>query len=160
MRLGASGKLSWSPWAETRTGYSVGSFLLEKDDDPLLLVLAADHVIADQDAFTDAVKAIPLAEAGKLVTFGIVPSGPHTGYGYIEAGEPSDGAYSVASFKEKPDADTAANYVGRGGYYWNSGMFLFKAGRYLKELQTHKSDIAAACKRLLARISQILILLG
>ena len=92
--------------------------LLEKEDDPLLLVLAADNVIADQDPFTDAVmKAVPLAAAGKLVTFGIAPSEPHTGYGHIEAGEPLDGDYRVASFKEKPDSETAANYVSHGGYY-------------------------------------------
>ena len=128
--------------------------LIEKEDDPLLLVLAADHVIADQDAFTDAVmKAVPLAEAGKLVTFGIVPSEPHTGYGYIEAGEPIKGAYSVASFKEKPDSATAAEYLGHGGYYWNSGMFLFRASRYLQELKTHRSDIAAACEAAVGIVS-------
>lgn len=128
--------------------------LLNKDDDALLLVLAADHIIADQAAFTDAVlKAMPLAEAGKLVTFGIVPSEPHTGYGYIEAGEPLDGAYSVASFKEKPDSTTAAEYLGHGGYYWNSGMFLFKASRYLQELKTHRPDIAAACEVAVGAVS-------
>lgn len=125
--------------------------LLEKEDDPLLLVLAADHVIADQDAFTDAVmKAVPLAEAEKLVTFGIVPLEPHTGYGYIEAGDPVAGAYFVASFKEKPDSATAAEYLGHGGYYWNSGMFMFKASRYLHELKTHRPDIAAACDEALS----------
>lgn len=128
--------------------------LLEKEDDPLLLVLAADHVITDQDAFTDAVlKAVPLAEAGKLVTFGIVPSEPHTGYGYVEAGDPVEGAYSVASFKEKPDSTTASNYLSRGGYYWNSGMFLFRASRYLQELKTHRSDIAAACEEAVGAVS-------
>lgn len=121
--------------------------LLEKEDDPLLLVLAADHVIADHVAFSEAVlKAVPLAEAGKLVTFGVVPSEPHTGYGYIQVGAPLDGAYSVASFKEKPDSETAARYLAHGGYYWNSGMFLFKASRYLEELEAHRSDIAVACR--------------
>ena len=121
--------------------------LLKKEDDPLLLVLAADHVIADQGAFTDAVmNAVPLAQAGKLVTFGIVPSEPHTGYGYIQAGAPLDGAYSVASFKEKPDSKAAARYLAHGGYYWNSGMFLFKASRYLEELEAHRPDIAVACR--------------
>ena len=128
--------------------------LLEKEADPLLLVLAADHVLADQDAFTDAVmKAVPLAEAGKLVTFGIVPSEPHTGYGYIEAGEPANGAYTVASFKEKPGAATAAEYLRHGGYYWNSGMFLFKASRYLQELKAHRPDIAAACDAAVGTVS-------
>lgn len=128
--------------------------LLEKENDPLILVLAADHVVADQGAFTDAVmKAIPLAETGKLVTFGIVPSEAHTGYGYIEAGEPSKSGYAVVSFKEKPDSETAAKYVSDGGYYWNSGMFLFRASRYLKELQTHRSDIAIACKQAVGDVS-------
>ena len=109
-------------------------------------MLAADHVIADQDAFTDAViSAVPLAEAGRLVTFGVVPSQPHTGYGYIEAGEPLQGAYSVASFKEKPSSAVAVDYLSRGGYYWNSGMFLFRASRYLQELKIHRPDIATAC---------------
>ena len=122
--------------------------LLKKESDPLLLVLAADHVVADQASFTDAVlKAVPLAEAGKLVTFGVVPSEPHTGYGYIEVGESLGGAYVVNSFKEKPDSGTAAQYLSHGGYYWNSGMFLFRASRYLEELANHRSDIAIACER-------------
>lgn len=120
----------------------------EKESDPLLLVLAADHVIADQSAFTNAVtKAVSLAEAGKLVTFGIMPSEPHTGYGYIEAGEIVGDAYFVNSFKEKPDAETAASYLSSDRYYWNSGMFLFKASRYLAELKQHRPDIAKMCER-------------
>lgn len=91
---------------------------LDKENDPLLLVLAADHVIADTASFTEAVlKAMPLAEAGKLVVFGIAPSEPHTGYGYIESGESFGGVYSVASFKEKPDSGTAAKYLAQGNYY-------------------------------------------
>ena len=143
----ALGKIILEPVGRNTAPAIALAALLEKEEDPLLLVLAADYVIADQDTFTDAVKkAVPLAEAGMLVTFGIVPSEPHTGYGYIEAGEPLEGAYSVASFKEKPDSETASNYVSRGGYYWNSGMFLFRASRYLQELQTHRPDIAAACE--------------
>jgi mannose-1-phosphate guanylyltransferase len=152
--IDALGKIILEPVGRNTAPAIALAALLEKEDDPLLLVLAADHVIADQDAFTDAVKkAVPLAEAGKLVTFGIVPSGPHTGYGYMEAGEYVNGAYSVASFKEKPDAETAASYVSRGGYFWNSGMFLFSASRYLKELEEHKPDIAAACKRAMSAVS-------
>ena len=145
--IGCLGKIILEPVGRNTAPAIALAALLEKEDDPLLLVLAADHVIADQDAFTDAVlKAVPLAEAGKLVTFGIIPSEPHTGYGYIEAGDSLEGAYSIASFEEKPDSQTAANYVRHGGYYWNSGMFLFKASRYLQELKTHRSDIAAACE--------------
>ena len=152
--IGALGKIILEPVGRNTAPAVALAALLEKEADPLLLVLAADHVIADQDAFTDAVmKATPLAQAGKLVTFGIVPLEPHTGYGYIEAGEPTKGAYSVASFKEKPDSATATEYLGHGGYYWNSGMFLFRASRYLQELKTHRSDIAAACEAAVGTVS-------
>ena len=116
------------------------------ENDPLLLVLAADHVIENIDAFTDGVhRAIPLAEEGKLVTFGIVPAEPHVGYGYIEAGEELGDGFKVASFKEQPDVQTATDYLGAGGFYWNSGMFLFWASRYLKELKAYRSEIYEAC---------------
>ncbi len=152
--IDALGKIILEPVGRNTAPAVALAALLEKEGDPLLLVLAADHVIADQDAFTDAVKkAVPLAEAGKLVTFGVVPSEPHTGYGYIEAGEPVDRAYSVASFKEKPDLATAADYLSRGGYYWNSGVFLFRASRYLEELEEHKPDIAAACEGAMSILS-------
>lgn len=150
----ALGKIILEPVGRNTAPAIALAALIEKECDPLLLVLAADHVIADEDAFTEAVlKALPLAKAGKLVTFGIVPSEPHTGYGYIEAGEPANGAYTVASFKEKPDAATAAEYLRHGGYYWNSGMFLFRASRYLQELKTHRSDIAAACEAAVGTVS-------
>ena len=152
--IDALGKIILEPFGRNTAPAIALAALLEKDDDPLLLVLAADHVIADQGAFTNAVlKAVPLAEAGKLVTFGVVPSEPHTGYGYIEAGEPLDSAYAVASFKEKPDSATAVEYLRHGGYYWNSGMFLFKASRYLQELKTHRPDIAAACEEAVGAVS-------
>lgn len=116
--------------------------------DPLLLVLAADHVITDVPAFQGAVTlAVTHARVGKLVTFGIVPSAPETGYGYIRQGEASGGAYQVAEFVEKPDAITAQEYVSNGSYVWNSGMFLFKASRYLEELKAHRPDILAACEQ-------------
>ncbi|MDV3469673.1 mannose-1-phosphate guanylyltransferase/mannose-6-phosphate isomerase [Stenotrophomonas sp. C3(2023)] len=103
--------------------------------DALLLVLPSDHVIADEVAFRTAVEqATVAADAGKLVTFGIVPTGPETGYGYIKAAE-GEGALPVQRFVEKPDLATATDYVASGQYYWNSGMFLFKASRYLQELE-------------------------
>ncbi|WP_432468008.1 mannose-1-phosphate guanylyltransferase/mannose-6-phosphate isomerase [Agarivorans sp. Z349TD_8] len=117
-------------------------------DDPILLVLAADHVIQDPAAFREVINnAIPLAEAGKLVTFGIVADKAHTGYGYIQRGESiaDTTGYVVEHFIEKPDADTAAEYVKSGEFYWNSGMFLFKASRYLEELTAFRPDIAQAC---------------
>ncbi|MDV1504038.1 mannose-1-phosphate guanylyltransferase/mannose-6-phosphate isomerase [Klebsiella quasipneumoniae subsp. quasipneumoniae] len=123
----------------------------DNDEDPLLLVLAADHVIEDVDAFHNAVnKAIPLATRGELVTFGIVPSGPETGYGYIKRGnilqDSITDVFSVMSFVEKPDLDTAKSYVDSGEYYWNSGMFLFRATRYLEELSKFRPDIYSACQ--------------
>lgn len=152
--IDALGKIVLEPVGRNTAPAIALAALLEKEEDPLLLILAADHVIADPGAFTDAVlKAVPMAEAGKLVTFGVVPSEPHTGYGYIEAGNPLDGAYSVASFKEKPDSASAAEYVSHGGYYWNSGMFLFRASQYLKELGTHRPDIVAACEKAVSTIS-------
>lgn len=128
--------------------------LTDTDNDPLLLVLAADHVIADVDSFSESVKkAMPLAEQGKLVTFGIVPSEPHTGYGYIKAGAKLDDGFFVDTFKEKPDQVTAETYLEQGGYYWNSGMFLFKASRYLEELKAYRSDIFNACSKAVADVS-------
>ena len=114
--------------------------------DPLLLVLPSDHVITDAAAFRTAVaEAAAAAEAGKLVTFGIVPTGPETGYGYIKA-TAGEGVRAVERFVEKPDAATAQGYVASGEYFWNSGMFLFKASRYLEELGRHQPAILAACR--------------
>lgn len=117
-------------------------------DDPLLLVLAADHVIQDTNAFIDSVqKAITPASQGDLVTFGIVPSKPETGYGYIKQGEQSGNGFIVEQFVEKPDLETAKSYFESGEYYWNSGMFLFKASRYLEELNAFRPDILEACEQ-------------
>ena len=113
-----------------------------------LLVLAADHVIQNVDAFQKAVKqASQIANNGMLVTFGIVPTEPHTGYGYIKKGEAGalDNEYKVDSFVEKPDAETAQTYLDSGDYLWNSGMFLFGAQNYLNALNTHAPDIAGPC---------------
>lgn len=106
-------------------------------DDAIMLVLAADHLIADQDAFQQAVsKAIELAQAGKLVTFGIQPETPETGYGYIEAE-----GNSVLRFVEKPSLQKAQEYLDSGRFFWNSGMFCFSAGTVLKELEKLSPDI-------------------
>jgi mannose-1-phosphate guanylyltransferase/mannose-6-phosphate isomerase len=113
--------------------------------DALILVLPADHVIRDVEAFQDAIRrALPAAEAGRLVTFGIVPNAAETGYGYIRRGAADGKAYRIAQFVEKPDAARAAQFLASGEYYWNSGMFLFKASRYLEELQKFAPDIAQA----------------
>jgi mannose-1-phosphate guanylyltransferase/mannose-6-phosphate isomerase len=119
----------------------------KQDEDPILLVLAADHLIDDTSAFQTSVsKALPFAKDGKLVTFGIVPTVPETGYGYIKAGESQGDAFTVEQFVEKPDLNTAQDYLASGDYYWNSGMFLFKASRYLEELKKHSPEILLACE--------------
>ncbi len=117
------------------------------DDDPLLLVLPADHVIQDELAFRQAVsEALPLAEAGKLVTFGIIPSESYTGYGYIKKGNETGAGFVVNEFVEKPSSKLAEEYLSSGDYLWNSGMFLFRASRYLDELKKFRPDIFQACK--------------
>lgn len=117
-----------------------------EEGDPVLLVLPSDHVIADEEAFRAAVlRALPAARDGKLVTFGIVPTGPETGYGYIKAAS-GDAVRAVDRFVEKPDADTALQYVQSGEYFWNSGMFLFKASRYLAELERLQPTMLAASR--------------
>ena len=129
------------------TAPAIALAALSAKDDPLLLVLAADHVIQDEAAFSAAVtQAIPLAEAGKLVTFGIVPTQAHTGYGYIKRGKDLGEGFDVDAFVEKPSSDVAEDYFSSGDYYWNSGMFLFKASRYLDELNKFRPDIYDSCK--------------
>ena len=116
-------------------------------DDPLLLVLPSDHVIRDADAFRLAIaEALDAAAGGALVTFGIVPTSPETGFGYIQAVVGEARIRRVARFVEKPDAATAASYLAEGGYYWNSGMFLFRASRYLEQLAHFRPDILAATR--------------
>jgi mannose-1-phosphate guanylyltransferase/mannose-6-phosphate isomerase len=120
-----------------------------EDADTTLLVLPADHVIRDGQAFHDAVAlaARAASEHGKLVTFGITPTQAETGYGYIRAGaDTAGGALAVEEFVEKPDDATAERYVSSGDYLWNSGMFMFSARRYLAELETFAPEMAAACR--------------
>lgn len=121
---------------------------LERDPEALLLVLPADHLIGDAEQFVDAVtRALPMAQAGWLVTFGIRPDRPETGFGYIRRAEALPvGGFRVERFVEKPDAATAEGYVADGDYDWNSGMFLFKATRYLEELGEHAPDMLAAVR--------------
>lgn len=123
--------------------------------DPLLLVLAADHVIQDETSFVKTIEgAIPLAESGKLVTFGIVAREPNTGYGYIKKGACQGPGFNVDAFFEKPSIEVAKEYVESGDYFWNSGMFLFKASRYLEELKKYRPDIYKACHLSMADISK------
>ena len=116
------------------------------DPEEIVLVTPSDHLIKDQEAYQKAIqRAKELAAKEYLVTFGIRPDYPETGYGYIEA----DGE-NVTSFKEKPDQKTAQSYIQKGNYYWNSGMFCFKAGIFLRELEKHSPKIYQTCKEALA----------
>ena len=115
--------------------------------DPVLLVLPADHVIRDVPAFQRAVRtALPPAESGLLVTFGVVASAAETGYGYIQRGAPSGAAFRIARFIEKPNTERAREFVKSGDYYWNSGIFLFRARRYLQELVRFQPEMARICE--------------
>ncbi|MGZ9711436.1 mannose-1-phosphate guanylyltransferase/mannose-6-phosphate isomerase [Glaciimonas sp. GNP009] len=126
-------------------------FLLKEDKEALMLVLPADHMIADVKAFHVAVqRAAQAACNGALATFGIVPSGPETGYGYIRRGKLADGTegcYAVERFVEKPDSSTAEMLIADPAYSWNSGMFLFLASRYLEELTAFRPAIAVSCQK-------------
>ena len=115
--------------------------------DPMLLVLPADHVIRDVPAFQQAVQqALVAAQSGQLATFGVVPLIPETGYGYIQRGAPAGGAaFRIARFVEKPDAARAGQFLVSGEYYWNSGMFMFRAQRYLEELARFAPEMARVC---------------
>jgi len=121
---------------------------LKRDPEALLLVLPADHLIGDTDSFVDAVqRALPVAAQGWLVTFGIRPDRAETGFGYIRRTGAIDAhAFRVERFVEKPDPATAESYLADGGYDWNSGMFLFKAARYLEELGEHAPEMLAAVR--------------
>jgi mannose-1-phosphate guanylyltransferase / mannose-6-phosphate isomerase len=139
---------------------------MRNGSDPVLLVLPADHVIRDAPAFRDAVlKGAGLAEKGNLITFGIVPDKPETGYGYIKKGkqikiqtkvqveakvkgkDPRITAFKVDRFEEKPDLPAAREFVSSGEYLWNSGMFMFRASRFLDELKRFSPDILSACRK-------------
>jgi mannose-1-phosphate guanylyltransferase len=140
----------------TAPAIALASKTIVEYKDSLILVLAADHVIQNEAAFVEAVeKAIPLADAGKLVTFGIVPTEAHTGYGYIKRGESvNEHGFQVDAFVEKPNAEIASEYFEGKDHYWNSGMFLMKASRYLEELSKFRPDIYTACESALANTSK------
>jgi mannose-1-phosphate guanylyltransferase len=122
---------------------------INNGEDPLLLILSADHLIQDTDAFHQSIKvAEALAKKNKLVTFGVVPHKAETGYGYIEADINNTADYhSIKSFTEKPNQETAKKYLDSGNYLWNSGMFMFKASIYLQELKKFEPEILATCKK-------------
>ena len=120
----------------------------ESNPAAILRLMPADHVIRDVEAFRTAVEqGVAAAESGQLVTFGIVPTAPETGYGYIRADADAGGVVPVQQFVEKPDGKTARAYLDSGNYFWNSGMFLFSASTYLDELANAAPEIAASCKK-------------
>ena len=138
---------------------TLAALALEADaaagEDPLMLVLPADHSIPDAAAFHAAVEsAARLGESGCIVTFGVAPDAPSAAYGYIKRGAPLDAetarggeAYEIARFVEKPDADTARQMLDEGGYLWNSGMFVLRASAWMEELERFRRDIAEACRQ-------------
>jgi len=128
---------------------------LANNKDALLLVLAADHVIKETKKFHQAISVATVAAAeGKLVTFGIVPTHAETGYGYIKKGQQVQDTYQVAKFVEKPNAETAQGYLESGDYLWNSGMFLFKASRYIEELEKFRPDILSSCRASMEKVDK------
>jgi len=129
---------------------------LSEQTDPIMLVLAADHLIQDVNAFHQSIaKALVLAESGKLVTFAITPTHPETGYGYLQMGAPAgEGGFEVSRFVEKPDLATAQDYLAQGSYFWNSGMFMFRASRYIEELEHFQPTIVSVCREALAKGTQ------
>ncbi|KON80162.1 mannose-1-phosphate guanylyltransferase/mannose-6-phosphate isomerase [Azoarcus sp. PA01] len=133
----------------TAPALTLAALTVRRDsDDGVLLVMPADHVIRDREAFHRAIDiGIEAALAGAMVTFGIVPERAETGYGYIRVGdEAGSGIHAVASFVEKPDAETAAEYVASGAYLWNSGLFMVKASVWLKALRHFNPEMLAACE--------------
>jgi mannose-1-phosphate guanylyltransferase len=145
-----SGAIILEPCARN-TAPAIALAALEAGDAPLL-VMPSDHVIADEAAFAEAVaRALPLAEDGWLVTFGITPDAPETGYGYIKVGEElAPDMHRVARFIEKPDRDSAEAMIAGGGHAWNGGIFLFRADAYLKALEIHAPEMLSAAKRAMA----------
>lgn len=122
----------------------------KRDPDALLAILPADQLIVDEDAYRDtAAQALEVAAQGRIVTLGIPPTRPETGYGYIRGGAPlTGGALSVEAFKEKPDLNTALQYLSEGGYYWNAGMFFASARLIADEMALHAPEVAEGLKRL------------
>lgn len=136
----------------TAPAIAVGAWqALKSDENAVMVVLSSDHVIENKDVFQKAVlDAVKEAEKGSLVTFGIVPTCPHTGYGYIKAGKAESDAqvsYPIEAFIEKPDLETAKKYLAEGSYSWNSGMFVFKAKTFLDELAAMEPEMAELSRK-------------
>ncbi|MCB1665988.1 MAG: mannose-1-phosphate guanylyltransferase/mannose-6-phosphate isomerase [Pseudomonadales bacterium] len=155
LELGISGARIMLEPVGRNTAPAVAVAALVADPDDLLLVLPADHAIADAATLRAVIsEGTVLAQRNRLVTFGIVPDSPQTGYGYIRRGEKTGAGFAVQAFVEKPDAATAQQYLDSGQYYWNSGMFLFRAGQFLDELAQHAPDILQSCQEAVAGLER------
>src|SRR6185503_4561839 len=130
----------------------------ESDPEGIIVLLPSDHVIRDTARFAEAVAiAAEAAKEGHIVTFGMAPTAPETGYGYVHRGvslKEIDGAFRVQRFVEKPNAETAAGYLADGGYFWNSGMFVFRADVLIAELDQHAPDVVVAARDALAKAAR------
>ena len=149
--IGQKGQIVLEPAGRnTAPALTIAAFAAQSDgEDPVLLVMPADHVVSQPAVFQSAVRhAAELAQDGAIVTFGIAPDRPETGYGYIQAGPQVDdqGAHAIARFVEKPDLATAENYLQAGSYFWNSGIFVLRASTWLQALALSRPDILAACE--------------
>ena len=148
--MGKPGSILLEPFGRnTAPALTLAALAAMRDgDDPVLLVMPSDHVILDTAAFQAVVRqGAALADAGAVVTFGITPAAPETGYGYIQGGKAygADGAMTIARFVEKPDRETAQKYLDDGSYFWNSGLFMMRASVWLAAIEVCRSDILAAC---------------
>ena len=133
----------------TAAAVAIGALAASQDDpDAVIIVVPSDHLVRDEASFTAQLRrAIEVAESGKLVLFGIKPTEPHTGYGYIRGGEPLPGGFlKVDAFFEKPDAETAARYLREGNYFWNSGIFVLHATTFLEELKRYEPTVLSAAR--------------
>jgi mannose-1-phosphate guanylyltransferase/mannose-6-phosphate isomerase len=132
-------------------------YLVARDPEAMMVVMPADHVMTEPQNFVEAVRLGSVsAQSGSLVTFGVLPDSPETGYGYIKRNGDLEGgvAYTVAQFVEKPDLQTAMRYVDAGDYYWNSGIFLMRADRWLEEIGKQRADILDCCRQALEQGTQ------
>ncbi|WOE74819.1 mannose-1-phosphate guanylyltransferase/mannose-6-phosphate isomerase [Alterisphingorhabdus coralli] len=147
--LGDNARIILEP-AARNTAPAIALAALELADDSLMLVMPSDHVMRAPEIFCAVVaEAEQAAQSGALVTFGITPTHPETGYGYIHQGAPLDGStgHKVKAFVEKPKRDVAEQMLAEGGYLWNAGIFLMRADRYLEELQCHSPEMIEACTK-------------
>ena len=151
-QIGKVGSIILEPVSRnTAPSLALAALLSHKDD--LLLVLAADHVIENSEAFVNTIQeAVSLAEAGKFVAFGVKAERPHTGYGYIKRGQTIGAGFSISKFEEKPSIELARQFVNSGDYYWNSGMFLVKASVYLDELLKFSPNIYESCQSSIVKV--------